>query len=386
MAGKRGVAWACLAVVALAVGCDGPVPDETIRPQWRSVVLPAPPGEPGRLMLRDATTCDGRWYAVGAVITPAGETRPAAWRSDDAQTWSSITLRPTSYYGIRNILYAVGCYAGRIAVIGAKVGGAHGNPRVRTWRQLPDGSLAEVSAEFLVYGGPAAVNVSRIAGGPKGWLIAGGRESGAAAWRSADASAFQIVEGAPNLASGGGVATAATDVVAVPEGWVIGGSGRAAGRADRDPLVWTSPDGLTWARVALPATGDDEAVQRLVRTGSGLLALGVRGSSFAAWRLDGGAWREAGRFGGTGTGAVAGVESAAVSGDRVLAMTVSAEGHRLWSGVVGGLVWTAVTPPMTVPVGGYTAGSTAASGHRALVIADDGTTSGAWITDFPGAG
>ncbi|MEV4628486.1 hypothetical protein AB0J90_19675 [Micromonospora sp. NPDC049523] len=376
--------------LTLLFGCErateNPV-DAEIRPHWQPVALPMPEGPAGRLMLRDAVACADRWYLVGAVGGPDGATRPAVWTSTDALTWSTVRLAPSSYYGERAILYAAGCRDGRIAVIGAKAGGAHGNPRVRTWRQLPDGSLVEVSAEFELYGGPRAVNVSRVAGGPGGWLIAGGRESGAAVWRSPDAADFRIVENAPGLASDAGVRTSATDALAVPDGWLVGGSGRAEGRPDHDPLLWTSPDGLAWTRTALPATGEDEAVQRLARVGDSVLALGLRGGTFGAWRLDGtdpGGWQAAGRFGVAGAGAIAGVEAVTTYGGHVLAVSVAADGHRLWRSDGAARQWSGVALPVDVPPGGDTAASVAAMAGQAVMITDDGHGARAWQAAFPG--
>lgn len=388
-----------LAVGLLATGCERPAPDNTVRPQWQAVDLPMPPGEPGRLMLRDVATCGGRWYVVGAVAGAGDATRPAAWTSADATSWTSLRLQPLSdsniesYYGKRAILYAVGCYQERLAVIGAKAGGAHGNPRVNTWRQLPDGSLAQVPGHFELYGGPRAVNVSRIAGGPGGWLMAGSRESGAAVWRSADAAGFEIQEGVAPLASDAAMATAASAVMPVGSGWLVAGSGRRPGRADRDPLVWSSPDGRHWRRLVLPATSEDEVIQRLVPVAGGVLALGVRGGGFAAWRWTGGSglptagsdWQATGPFGATGVGAIAGIEAVTAAGDSVVAASVGADGHRVWTAPAAGDRWRAVALPAEVPAGGYTATSVAAESGRVLLATDDGVDARAWITDLPPA-
>ncbi|RKR87080.1 hypothetical protein BDK92_1352 [Micromonospora pisi] len=393
--GRRFVAG-LVASVLLIAGCERPAADQAqhqVRPDWRAVTLPMPAGPDGRPMLRDAVTCAGRWYVVGAIGGIDGATRPAAWTSADARNWSAVRLVPSSYYGERAILYAVGCRHGRIAVIGAKAGGAHGNPRVRTWRQLPDGALVEVSAAFELYGGPAAVNVSRVAGGPDGWLIAGGRESGAAVWRSPDGADFQLVENAPRLASDVELRTSATDALAVADGWLVGGSGRAPGRPDHDPFVWWSPDGLTWDRISLPASGSDEAVHRLLRVGDVVLALGSRGATFGTWRLadptagggpavpDGAAgegWRAAAGFGVAGAGMIAGVEAVATYGDRVLAATVAAEGHRLWMSDATADRWSPVALPVAVPAGGDTAASIAATSGQVVMVTDDGRESRAW--------
>ncbi|MET8232541.1 hypothetical protein ABZS77_17910 [Micromonospora sp. NPDC005298] len=381
-------------VVTLLGGCragGGEGPPEPVRPRWEASDLPVPPGSAGRLVVRDVTGCAGRWYVVGAVAGPDGATRPAAWGSADGRTWAPLPLRPISYYGERAILYAVGCHEGRVAVIGARSGGAHGNPRVRTWRQDADGGLTEVPVEFVVYGGPEAVSASRIAGGAGGWLIAGARTGGAAVWLSPDAADFQLVDRAPALASDAGLTTLATDAVAVPDGWLVGGGGRPAGRADRDPFVWFSGDGRSWTRVALPATGDDEIVQRLVRIGSTMYAVGVRGGAFQAWVSEPGggatsaaAWRAVGRFGATGTGAVAGVESASGGGDGLVAMTMAAGGHRLWRSAAGASSWVPVVLPVDVPTGGDTSGAVAVMADRVVLTVDDGVAGRVWFAPSGG--
>ncbi|MEV0215554.1 hypothetical protein [Micromonospora sp. NPDC050695] len=381
------------AVTTLLGGCraardEGP--PEPVRPRWEASVLPVPPGSAGRLVARDATACAGRWYVVGAVAAPDGATRPAAWASGDGRAWASLPLRPISYYGERAILYAVGCHQGRVAVIGARAGGAHGNPRVRTWRQDADGGLTEVPAEFELYGGPEAVSASRIAGGAGGWLIAGARTGGAAVWRSPDATDFQLVDRAAELASDAALTTLATDALAVPGGWLVGGGGRPAGRADRDPFVWFSGSGVTWTRLALPATGDDEIVQRLVRVGSAVYAVGVRGSGFQAWVREpagaassAGTWRAVGRFGATGTGSVAAVESVAGAGagagGGLLAMTVAAGGHRLWRSTAGGSSWVSVPLPADVAAAGDTSAATTIWDGRLVITLDDGVAARVWF-------
>src|SRR3954447_20594620 len=163
-------------LVALTlVGACASVPNA-----WTELSLPGPDS----LLLRDAVACGGHWYVVGGRAAPDGETSPAAWESAGGRSWRSLTLAalPGSYYGPRSVLYAVACANGRIAAIGSRRGGGHGKPRGRTWYQRPDGSLAEAAAPFETYGGDTAVDVGRIAGGPSGFLIAGNRTGGAAAW------------------------------------------------------------------------------------------------------------------------------------------------------------------------------------------------------------
>jgi len=394
---RRPVAVAAVAAALLLAACTGdpaPRPDnpEPVRPPWKEAVLPAPPGPAGRLMVRDATTCGDRWYVAGGVITPDGETRPALWSTMDAAAasgWSPVPIDPVDdYYAIRSILYAIGCRDGRIAIIGARSGGGHGNPRVRTFHGTAQGVTAVPSTDFQLYGGPAQVSVNRMAGGPRGWLIAGNREGGAAVWNSPDATKFTIVENVPVLSNDAALSTAANDAVAVDAGWLIVGSGRPTDRIDRDPLAWTSPDGRTFTRVPLPGGPEDEAAQRVLRTPDGILAVGVAGPGFAAWRGDpsgAAGWQAAGRFGATGTGTIAGVESAAVLDGHALAATVGADGHRLWSGDLAGNGWRPVDLPAPVPPGGFTAAAVAAQGGTALLLADDGVSGKAWAAPFTGS-
>nr|BFE76887.1 hypothetical protein GCM10020092_101880 [Actinoplanes digitatis] len=183
---------ACLALVLLVAGCSAAVGNA-----WAQATLPGP----GPHLVRDATACGGRWYAVGGRAGAGGETSPAAWDSADGRTWRSLELAPLpgSYYGPRSVLRSVACANGRIAAVGSRGGGAHGNPRVSTWYQRGE-VLAEAPAPFETYGGDTAVDVGPISGGPAGFLIAGNRTSGAAAWISADGTDFRLFEGAPGLA------------------------------------------------------------------------------------------------------------------------------------------------------------------------------------------
>ncbi|PWR05230.1 hypothetical protein DKT68_27980, partial [Micromonospora acroterricola] len=248
-----------------------------LRPGWQPLTLPAPPGGAGRLLLRDAAACAGRWFLVGGVADTAGGTRPAAWTSLDGTTWAVVPIRADSFYGRQNVLLSVACRDGRAAVIGAKVGGAHGYPRVSTWRQRADGTLLEVQASFETFGGPKAVNVSRLAAGAPGWLIVGNRSAGAASWVSSpEAAEFALVEGAPELASDGAGVTWAFDAVAVPAGWVAVGGLLPAGRIDRDPAVWSSPDGRSWRRTVLPGGPEYEELQRVTLVGGVPAAVGLR--------------------------------------------------------------------------------------------------------------
>ncbi|MEU8297361.1 hypothetical protein AB0C04_08760 [Micromonospora sp. NPDC048909] len=380
MALRRVIAMFGLSAVLLA-GCDrapARVDPEPLAPAWQQVTLPAPPGASGRLLLRDAVACAGRWYLVGGVADAAGGTRPAAWTSTDGPAWRNVPIRADSFYGRQNVLYAVGCRDGVAAVIGAKVGGAHGYPRVSTWRQLPDGGLVEVQAPFETFGGPKAVNVSRLAGGPAGWLIAGNRSSGAAAWVSPDAAEFALVEGAPELATDATGVSWAFDAVAGPAGWLAVGGLLPPGRIDRDPAVWASSDGRSWQRTVLPGSRDYEELQRVVLVDGVPVAVGLRGGTFGAWRQEPGGWVAAGGFGRRAASGVPSVTSLVAAGGRLVVAVSDGERHSVWESVDRGGSWRAVRTPAEPLAGADRDVALVAVGDRWWLAVDDGQRGGLW--------
>ncbi|MGK5672594.1 hypothetical protein ACSNOB_07100 [Micromonospora sp. URMC 106] len=378
---------AVLGVLAvLSAGCDrapAEPADEPLRPQWQALSLPAPPGAAGRPLLRDAVACDGRWYVVGGLADAAGETRPAAWSSADGASWSALPVAASSFYGRQHVLYAAACRGDRLAALGAKNGGVHGNPRTGTWALEPGGALREVPAPFELYAGPRAVSVARLAAGPAGWLIAGARVDGAAVWTSADGGRFTIREGVPELAGDGRGRTVAYDAVAVPSGWWVVGAVLPPGATALAPLAWSSADGRAWRRVALPVPDGRGQAQRVASVGDGgLVAVGPVRDGFAAWRLAGGEWRRVGGFGGPGPG-VSSVDGLVAAGRGLVAVTGDGGGHGLWYSVDSGDSWRTMAMPGAVPDGGNSAVSVAARGDRILLVADDGQESRAWWVGLP---
>ncbi|SCL69561.1 hypothetical protein GA0070606_5119 [Micromonospora citrea] len=372
---------AVLGVLAvLSVGCDrAPVEpaDEPLRPRWQALTLPAPPGAAGRPLLRDAVACAGRWYVVGGLADATGETRPAAWGSADGVSWSALPVAASSFYGRQHVLYAVACREGRLAALGAKNGGVHGNPRTGTWALAPGGALREVPAPFELYAGPRAVSVARLAAGPAGWLIAGARVDGAAVWTSADGERFAVREGVPELAGDGRGRTVAYDAVAVPSGWWVVGAVLPPGATALAPLAWSSADGRAWRRVALPVPDGRGQAQRVAAVDGGLVAVGPVRDGFGAWRLVGDEWRRVGGFRAAGSG-VSSVDGLVSAGRALVAVSGDGDGHRLWSSVDAGDSWRAMAMPDVVPDGGNSAVGVALQGDRLLLVADDGQASRAW--------
>ncbi len=339
-------------VALLLAGCTGtPSAPAAPGPRWRAGTLPAA----GTVTLADLVACAGRWYAVGAVAGSDGVGRPATWESADGREWTSLTTVPATYYGTRHLLYAAACVGDRLGVLGAAPGGAHGNPRTGTW-YLRGHALVEVPAPFEQYGGPRAAGVTRIGAGPAGFVIAGNRLDpgaglGAAVWTSADGVTYRLVEDDPALVSTAALTTAAHDAVTGP-GWWLAVGDRAPtrrGRTDRDPAAWTSRDGLHWSVLDVPATTEDETLDRVAPYGDGVLAVGTAGSAFAAWRGGpAGGWRRTGRFGSTAGDAVPRVCALAADGDRIFATVATGPGIGLWQ-TTDGVRWERVPVPVAEP-------------------------------------
>ena len=380
------LALAALGVCLLA-GCDDadrePEP-EKVTISWVEHPLPTPAGAPGRSVVRDAVQCGDGWWVVGAVLldhpTETRDTRPAAWFSPDRRTWTSLPVESSTYWGRRAIINSVACSRDRIAAVGARSGGAHGNPRVTTFRM--DGeTLVDVPATFVQYGGVTASNVGPIAGGPTGWLIAGNRVSGPAVWVTDDPREFTRVEAEPGLTDDGDLTSLAQGAGWSGEEWVLVGGGARAGRhLDQDPLAWTSPDGLTWTPEEMPAADGEQDVHRVVDLGDGgLLAAGRSGDGFAAWLRDSDGWHEPVAF-----GAVADewrgapyVASLASTPAGVLATVSTGERYELWQ-TDDGRDWRQVD----VPLAPQTAGDhslMAVAGEDLLLVADAGDGGHVWV-------
>jgi hypothetical protein len=282
---------------------------------WTRVALPGGDG----VALRDVAACDGQWYAVGG---KGGA--PAAWTAG-----GSVAFEPLagSFYGPREQISSVACAGRRVAMVGAVPGGAHGNPRVSTWR-LDGGRMRENAAPFETYGGDEAVDVGRVEAGRAGFAIAGNRTSGAAAWFSSDGIAYRLTEESDESGTPGGVGagkgkpggrTIARDVVALPDGrWLVVGGRATEGSADQEAAAWSGP---SWQGADPPVAGGYNELQRVVRQGDDVVAAGMRGTRFGVWRWRNGTWTAEGTYGGD----PGGVRSLAVCGKHVV--------------IVGGGLW-----------------------------------------------
>ncbi|GAA1949515.1 hypothetical protein GCM10009798_05900 [Nocardioides panacihumi] len=383
-----------LGLAPALAACTGHADDAPDR-RWRAVSLPLPPGPSGRIAVREATRCGDSWYVVGGVFldhpTQDQDSRPAAWRSTDGRAWTPLAIDARTFWGQRAILASVACAHGTVAVVGARSGGAHGNPRVTTFYEDAAG-LHDVDAPYTQYGGEQATNVGPIAGGAGGWLITGNRVSGPAVWTSPTGHAFTIHEGAPGLANDATVTALAQDAAWDGRQWVVvgGGNGNAPGDSlDRQPEAWTSPDGATWSRETVPGSLQFDDVERAVATPDGVLALGLRGSSFGSWHRHA-TWTEGETFGHLPSDAskspfVASLSMRVTSGaDDFWATTSDGARYALWRSADGDS-WTKVATPTRAPdTGGEHILSVAADAAGVLLLSDDGARGRIWVTDGTG--
>jgi hypothetical protein len=308
-----------------------------------------------------------------------------------------MAVAADSYYGVRSVIFTADCRDGLPAAIGGRPGGAHGNPRVSSYRPVPatDATVAltEVAARFELYGGPTATNVGRLSAGPKGWMITGNRASGAAVWNSADAAKFEIVEAAPVLSSSADRKTWAADAVGRADGWTVVGGAVTTGRIDRDPAVWTSTDGLTWQDVPVPAEPEYDELTLVEAQGDTLVAVGQSGPTFRAWRFVDGTWLPSGRFGSTQglaqggrAGAVIATSLTTTPGSVVAAVT-DGSAYQAFASADGGQTWRPLPLPMPAPAGTGTgialAGVVDGGTPRLLLALDDGAAGRLFLADLP---
>lgn len=380
---------AVLAAVLLAPACTDSEPESEPAPKplelaWQEATLPMPPGPEGRIAVRDATTCAGRWYVVGGVFPPdpTEDSRPAAWTSLDGKTWTSLPLDPTGYWAERAVFASVACRNGEIAMVGAKSGGAHGNPRVTTWYEREDGTFTDVVAAFELYGGPLAVTVQRIAGGPDGWLIGGARTSGAAVWISEDARDFRLVDDDPALSSDDSMETLVWDQVHDGDRWTAVGSAAVKGRLPRVPMAWTSPDGQAWHRQEVPGSDGFTDLERVINTGDGLLAAGIRGDEFGTWTRVDGTWKRLGTFARLDPDRRAGpyVSALTPAGSNYFAAISDGTTYQLWASA-DAHDWRPVPTPTTPTTAGEHIMALGASGSTLLLLADDGEAGRIWLVE-----
>lgn len=374
------VVWAGLvaALLALPAGCS-----DDVEPEWNTAALPDPDGTPGFITVRDAVSCGGVWTAVGGVVlaepTATQDSRPAAWRSIDGVEWTALDVTTTTYWGERALLTSIACANDEVVAVGARSGGAHGNPRVTTFFE-EDGGLRDQEAAFNLFGGAAATNVGPLTAADPGWLITGNRVSGPAVWHSETGREFTIEEDVTGLADAEEFVSLAQGAVWDGDAWVVVGGGNERSTLDREPVAWVSEDARSWRRVEVPGSDGFDDLERVIAVDDELVALGLSGDGFGVWRRKDGDWSQGDPFGTLPDDARRSpFVSSLVGSDRGLwATTSDGTSYALWHSSDGD-GWTSVPTPERAPeTGGEHILTVAAAGDRVLLISDDGTGGRLW--------
>lgn len=350
---------------------------------WTEVVLPV--AEPGwRPVLRDILHCGRRSVVVGGLTQPDGSTRPAVWTSRDGTSWATADVVAREYYARQAIISSAGCLGGRLTLLGAKAGGAHSLPRVRTFFERPTGTIVAAKAPpGELFGGPSTISVSRVAGGDDGVLISGTRSAGAAVWSSRRGRTFRMIDDLPSPAGRRGLQTTARDATYADGQWTVVGSGSDASGA-RVPLAWVSPDGVHWSPQPIGATRGFSTMERVVASGNGLVATGLHEGRFGLWQRSASSWKAHPAFGEITAdgGAAPYVTGLTATAHHVICSTSDGARFRVW--VYDHTRWEEMPLP-TSPV--TTTGDhnvvVSAAGQRLLMLTDDGESPRIWVSDWP---
>jgi hypothetical protein len=258
----------------------------------------APSGAPGLAWdVRDAPGAVDDVVSTGDLIVAAGATapagdpgaRPVVWRSADGQSWESATLDGDGR------IAALVANRGRFVAAGTRASGSE--TRARAWTSPDATAWTPVGDDAFVPGsGCASTNAEDVATGPGGYVVVGtewgeGCGQHAAAWSSPDGLTWSRVA----LPSGGHTMHSA---LAGVDGYVAVGAGTAGADEGLRAAFWFSPDGRTWTQ-APDDVGNHGAEAFAVSTDpSGFLAVGTAITAQppgamvpAAWRSsDGRSW------------------------------------------------------------------------------------------------
>jgi hypothetical protein len=248
----------------------------------------------GGSAMRDVTVAGPGLVAVGATAgteDPLGpvtaDTAAVVWTSTDGITWSRVPHDEAVFGGAG--MHAVTAHRDGLVAIGFDSDGYPGavvwtSSDGITWSRLPHDETVFGGANMwdLIVGGPGLVAVGAGDSGPVVWTSTNGTTwarvpHDEAAFGAADSGMFRVTAGGPGL---------------VAVGWDFSMDAAAA-------AVWTSTDGITWARVPHDEAvfgGEEQTIMIGVTAhGNGLVAVGeatTNGNRGAAvWTsTDGIAW------------------------------------------------------------------------------------------------
>ncbi len=300
-------------------------------------------------------------------------------------TWSRIPYDEAVFgEGFEQVMDGVTVGGPGLVAVG-QAGFADWRPAV--WTSVDGIAWSRVPDNDAVFG--AGVMSSVTAGGPG--LVAVGTSDQAAVWTSPDGFTWsRVPENEAVFGGGEGVDyTAMNSVTAGGPGLVaVGIDGHPHGE-NVNPVVWTSPDGITWSRVPYDEAvfGTREgvhwtAMESVTAGGPGLVAVGgdwhgVDGQGGAAvWTsVDGIIWSRApdneALFGG-------GMSSVTAGGPGLVAVGWDAVGAAVWTSV-DGFTWSRV-PHDEAVFGGAEMSSVTAGGPGLVAVGWDAMGAAVWTS------
>jgi hypothetical protein len=218
--------------------------------------------------------------AVGYDVS-GGDGDAAVWTSADGFTWTRVPHDEAIFGGdYRQEMGSVVAGGPGLVAVGYDVSGGDGDAAV--WTSADGFTWARVPHDEAIFGGDDDQEMTSVVAGGPGLVAVGydapGWDGDAAVWTSADGLSWARVPHDEAI-FGGHDDQEMNSVVAGGPGLVAVGYDGPLG--DRDAAVWTSPDGLTWVRVphdvAIFGGHDDQEMNSVVAVGSGLVAVGKDG-------------------------------------------------------------------------------------------------------------
>jgi hypothetical protein len=205
---------------------------------WKAAAVPAIPDKGAAQMLA-VTARANRYLGGGWLLGSDGRSGAAIWDSTDGRAWTIEAPLPG---GLDAQVHGLAADAGLAIAVGVSTAGS------------ADRALAWVSTDGLRWRAATveAADGSRmeaVIATPVGWLAVGSRDGSlsAAAWTSTDGLTWHAVPETPALRNLGG-RIHMLGVSRDGAGYVAVGWRDSAGNGNA--VVWTSPDGRTWTRLA----------------------------------------------------------------------------------------------------------------------------------------
>jgi hypothetical protein len=277
-----------------AVGWQGPL-GEADAVAWLSMEgilwnrLPDDPnvfGGPDDQIMRSVASAGHSFIAVGW-DGPTGATSAAVWTSESGWIWSRIANTDEVFGDFDDQgMYAV--TAGGPGFVAVGWDGSNGDLDAAVWTSPNGSDWTRVEHDEGVFGGADDQGMYAVTAGGPGLVAVGwdgpSDNTNAAVWTSVDGLTWARV-GRDEDTFGGAGSQAMYAVTAGGPGLVAVGDEQIEGGSDA--VVWVSTDGTSWARLPAdegPFAGDgNQSMYGVVSTGSGLIAVGNDGGDGAIW-------------------------------------------------------------------------------------------------------